>query len=131
MQPNIHDGDRLLVDKISYAIGDVGRFDVVILQAPRDPAVDYVKRVVGLPGDHVVLRHGRLSVNGKRIDEPFTHLIDGHYVGDWTVPEGKFFVLGDNRPVSRDSREGWCVRREAIRGKVRACFWPLDHARTF
>ena len=68
MEPNIADGDRLLVDRVSYALGDVQRFDVVILASPRDPGVDYVKRIVGLPGDRVELLAGRVRINGEFLE---------------------------------------------------------------
>ena len=131
MQPNIHDGDRLVVDKVSYALGDVDRFDVVILACPKDPRVDYVKRVVGLPGDRITFVDGTLHVNEMPVLEPFAHVDDSECHGSWTVPDGKYFVVGDNRPVSSDSREGWFVARDFIRGKVRACFWPVSRWRVF
>lgn len=131
MLPNIHDGDRLLVDKLCYNIGDVGRFDVVILACPKNPEVDYVKRVVGLPGDQIEIQDGRIRINGVPLEEPFAHFMDTCCDGTWQVPPGGYFVLGDNRPVSSDSREGWCVQRDAIRGRVRACLWPLDRLRTY
>lgn len=124
MLPNIHDGDRLVVDRFSYLFGEVERFDVVILECPTKPGVDYVKRVIGLPGDTIVLEAGKLSVNGRLLPEPFRHVEDGASFGIWRVPEGSYFVLGDNRPVSSDSREGWFVPRAAIKGRVRACLWP-------
>ena len=131
MQPCIFDGDRLLVDKISYSLAEVKRFDVVILTCPKEPTVDYVKRIIGLPNDQVELKDGRLFVNGETLTEPFAPVCDYAGDGTWRVPAGHFFVLGDNRPVSSDSREGWCVARTAIRGKVRACFWPLGRAQVF
>jgi signal peptidase I len=131
MRPNIEDGDRLLVDRLAYSLADVQRYDVVILQCPRDPRVDYVKRVVGLPGDVVAIRHGDIFVNGEPVPEPFACIPDATISGRWIVPEDHYFVLGDNRPVSSDSREGWYVSRPAIRGKVRACFWPIDRLQAF
>ncbi len=131
MMPNIHDGDRLIVDRISYAVGDVQRFDVVILAYPKDPSVDYVKRIVGLPGDEVSFEKGRLSVNGKILPEGFQPVPDFGLTGRWRVPTGNYFVLGDNRPVSSDSREGWFVEEGLLRGKVQYCFWPITHARSF
>lgn len=130
MEPNIADGDRLLVDRLSYALGDVERFDVVILAAPDDPAVDYVKRVVGLPGDVVELLGGQLRINGERVDADHGSVPDPEAFGRWIVPAGHYYVLGDNRPVSSDSREGWFVPRERVRGKVQFCIWPLGHARS-
>lgn len=131
MLPNIEDGDRLLVDRISYSLLGVQRFDVVILAYPKDPTIDYVKRIIGLPGDMIELRNGELFVNGKPLPEPFKKVQDKYATGSWVVPADSYFVLGDNRPVSSDSREGWSVNRDLIKGKVQACIWPVARAKTF
>lgn len=131
MQPNIHDGDRLLVDRLSYQLGDVERFDVAILECPLAPGTEYVKRIVGLPGDCVHIECGRVTINGQSLPEPFDCIVDRLADGTWRLPADHFFVLGDNRPVSSDSREGWFVPREKLRGKVRACFWPPTRLRAF
>ncbi len=131
MLPNIHDGDRLLVDKYSYALTDIQRFDVVILACPVNKGVDYVKRVVGMPGDRIVLDQGKLIVNGRELPEEFGFVPDHNSFGLWVVPEGQYFVLGDNRPVSSDSREGWFVKKALIKGKVRACIWPPTSLKVF
>jgi len=131
MMPNIHDGDRLFVDRVSYLLRDIRRFDVVILACPKEPGVDYVKRIVGLPGEEVRIREGALFVDGRRIRAPFPFISDPDSFGVWKVPEDSYFVLGDNRPVSSDSREGWFVRRDEIRGRVRACLWPLSSVHAF
>ena len=131
MRPNIEDGDRLLVDKLTYSILGVDRFDVVILACPKNRQVDYVKRIVGLPGDRIEFSGGQLFVNGAPVPQRFAHVNDKETSGVWHVPKGCYFVVGDNRPISSDSREGWFVAQDLIKGKVRACFWPLAHARTF
>jgi len=131
MMPNIKDGDRLLVDRLTYNIGEVERFDVVILACPKDTRVDYVKRVIGMPGDRIVIRKGRIYVNGDLLPEPFTFVPDHHSSRPIFVPDSSYFVLGDNRPVSSDSREGWFVDRSLIKGKVRACVWPVARAKLF
>ena len=131
MRPNIQDGDRLLVDRLSYAVTEVDRFDVVILQSPHDDDVDYVKRIIGLPGDRIDIEAGRLFVNGKCVREPFESFVDRDDHRRYIVPPGSYFVMGDNRPVSSDSREGWYVAHDRIRGRVRACIWPPSHLRSF
>ena len=131
MQPNIHDGDRLLVDRLSYRLGDVDRFDVVILDSPVAPGVDYVKRIVGLPGDTIDIQKGVLRVNGELVPEIYETIVDRLADGHWVLPQDQYFVLGDNRPVSSDSREGWFVPRSKVRGKVRACLWPPASLRAF
>jgi len=131
MSPSLRDGDRLMVDRISYSMSEVARFDVVVLRYPKNPKVDFVKRIVGLPGDRVELLGGQLRVNGKTVPEEFSHIADIHATGSWTVPEDCFFVLGDNRPISCDSREFGMVGRDLLKGKVRVCFWPISRFSVF
>lgn len=131
MAPSLQDGDRLMVDRVSYSVTDVERFDVVVLRYPRNPSVDFVKRVIGLPGDRVELKNGTVTVNGVEVPEDFAHFVDIHAYGAWTVPKDKFFVLGDNRPISCDSREFGMVERTLLKGKVRVRFWPLDRFSLF
>ncbi|MHC4512605.1 MAG: signal peptidase I [Planctomycetota bacterium] len=131
MAPSLRDGDRVVVDRVSYSMAEISRFDVVILRYPRDPSLDFVKRVIGLPGDRVQMFNGVVTVNGKRISEEFAHHRDVNEVVDAVVPFGKVFVLGDNRPISCDSRSFGMVGVENLRGKVRACFWPLDRMTFF
>ena len=127
MQPTIHDGDRLVVERVSPRIGEIHRFDVVILGNPRNPREDFVKRVVALPGETVALRKGRLVVNGKILPEFFEKVGEIDDTPAWRVPENCYFVLGDNRPVSMDSREFGFVPKRLIRGRVVLCLWPLSH----
>lgn len=130
MSPSLRDGDRVVVDRVSYGLADIERFDVVILRYPRDRNVDFVKRVIGLPGDRVVMRNGVVLVNGKRVRESFGCHPDHDDRVDTVVPFGKVFVLGDNRPISCDSRSFGMVDVTDLRGKVRCCFWP-PHRMTF
>lgn len=128
MEPSLQDGDRLVVDRLAYALGDVQRFDVVVLRYPRDPQLDFVKRVVALPGESVRLERGKVYVNGKQLDEAFAHVSDRAFMREVVVPAGHYFVLGDNRPISCDSREFGLVEADMLKGKVRARFWPLSRA---
>ena len=130
MEPALHDGDRLVVDRVTYNLSDVGRGDVVVLRYPRNPDVDFVKRVVALPGDEVALRAGVLLVNGAACDD-YGCIRDRADMPRIQVPEGEFFVLGDNRPVSCDSREFGLVAEHLIKGRVRVRFWPLEAASVF
>lgn len=130
MEPALRDGDRLVVDRVTYNIADVGRGDVVVLRYPRNPEVDFVKRVVALPGDQVALRAGVLFVNGAPADD-YGCIRDRACMPARRVPDGEFFVLGDNRPVSCDSREFGLVAEHLIKGRVRARFWPLEAASVF
>jgi signal peptidase I len=131
MQPSLSDGDRLVVDRLSPRLSGVSRFDVVVLRYPRDPSVDFVKRVVGLPGDHVRIERSGLYVNGRLIDQLFLHIDDPVDMPECVVPEGHYLVLGDNRPISCDSREFGMVPAELVKGLVRARFWPLDRVALF
>ncbi len=128
MEPGIHDRDRILVDQISYMISNVTRGDVVVLRYPLDPSLDYIKRVIGLPGDEVVIEGGDVFINGESINEPY---VDEASIEPWTsmrtvVRPGHYFVLGDNRRRASDSREFGQVPSEYLRGKVRVRLWPLS-----
>ena len=131
MSPSLEEGDRLMVDRLSYSVTDVDRFDVVVLRDPRNPGVDFVKRVVGLPGDLVEMCAGQLSVNGEPVSERFGHVVDRVARGAWVVPDDSYFVLGDNRPISCDSREFGMVGHDLLKGRVRLCFWPPDRLSVF
>ena len=134
MYPTLHNADRMILSKV----GDIHRFDVVILKAP-DENVEYIKRVIGMPGDTVEMKSGVLYINGKKVDQPFintealakqTVFIDDFTLesltGESKVPEGKYFVLGDNRGVSKDSRMIGFIDRSAIEGKAVFTIWPLN-----
>jgi len=130
MEPALHDGDRLVVDRMTYNFGEVGRGDVVVLRYPRNPEVDFVKRVVGLPGDHIEMLDGELFVNGVLADD-YDCIHDHENLPELVVPPHQFFVLGDNRPISCDSREFGLVAEHLLKGRVRARFWPLRTATVF
>ena len=133
MYPTLHNGDRMVLSKV----GDIHRFDVVILKAP-DENVEYIKRVIGMPGDTIEMKSGVLYINGKKVDQPFintealakqTVFMDDFTLesltGESKVPEGKHFVLGDNRGVSKDSRMIGFIDRSAIEGKAVFTIWPF------
>lgn len=131
MRPSLSDGDRLVVDRLSPRLGGVSRFDVVVLRYPRDPSVDFVKRIVGLPGDRVRIERSGLYVNDHLVDQRFLHIDDPVDMPECLVPEGQYLVLGDNRPISCDSREFGMVPADLVKGLVRARFWPLDRIALF
>jgi signal peptidase I len=130
MEPALHDGDRLVVDRVTYSLGEVHRGDVVVLRYPRNPAIDFVKRVVGLPGDRIAMQNGVLLVNGD-VAEDFGRIRDRQDIAEHEVPADHFFVLGDNRPISCDSREFGLVPHNLLRGRVRMRFWPPATAALF
>ncbi|MBM7646842.1 signal peptidase I [Scopulibacillus daqui] len=142
MMPTLQDGNRLIVNKLDYEISKPHRFDVVIFHATKNE--DYVKRVIGLPGDKIAYKNDTLYVNDKPVKEPYldkykSELITGNLTQDFTlqgltghtrVPEGKVFVLGDNRRDSVDSRVFGFVDEDQIVGKVNLRYWPLSEMQT-
>ncbi len=128
MSPSIADGDRILVEPWSYLVGDVERGDVVVLRYPLDPSIDYIKRVIGLPGDRVTLAGGHVWVNDQLLSEPYIAAGDLESYSTHVVSDGHVFVLGDNRPRSSDSREFGAVPKDYLRGRVDLRLWPLRRA---
>lgn len=128
MSPGIHDGDRILVDHLTYLFRDVKRSDIVVLQYPLDPSLDYIKRVIGLPGDEILIEGGRVYVNGDRIEEPYIAEPDPRTEMHEFVTDDCFFVMGDNRPHSSDSREFGQVPRQNLVGLVNWRVWPPTRA---
>lgn len=124
MSPGIHDGDRILIDHVSYLFGEVQRGDVVVLKYPLDPHVDYIKRVIGLPGDELVLDRGNVWVNGVLLEEPYVKDRDFGSRMSVHVKPAHYFVLGDNRVRSSDSRDFGLVPMDYVRGKVEVRVWP-------
>ncbi len=131
MEPGIEDGDRLLVDRLAYRMGDVHRFDVVVLRYPRDPGVDFVKRVVAMPGETVRIEAGKVFVDGAPLPADFAIVPDCAQMAQIVVPEASYFVLGDNRPISCDSREFGLVAEDLLKGKVCARLWPPSRMSVF
>jgi signal peptidase I len=127
MEPLLRDGDRILVNKLAYRLGDIERGDVVVFWYPRDPSVSFIKRVVGRPGDRVEIRSGRLFVNGVEASEDYLHegFTDHDTHPPTDVPRGYYFVLGDHRRSSNDSRTWGVVPERYIYGRAAARFWPL------
>ena len=124
MKPTLHEGQFILVNKLAYRIGDYQRGDVVVFHYPRNPAEDYIKRLIGLPGDTVTIQNGQVIVNDERLEEPY---ISGPpaYTNTWSVPEGQLFVLGDNRNQSSDSHSWGFVPVENVVGRALVIYWPL------
>jgi signal peptidase I len=132
MMPNVFDGERFIVNKIGYGFKEPERFDLIVFHATEDE--DYIKRVIGLPGDVIYYQNDVLYINNEPVSEPFLEqkVEDyqwGPYTTDFAVPEaippGHVFVLGDNRPNSLDSRRLGPISNEQIVGKVDLRFWPL------
>jgi signal peptidase I len=128
MEPLLHDGDRIVVNKLAYRFRAVETGDVVVFWYPRDPSVSFIKRVVGGPGDIVEIRAGRLFVNGSLQPEPYLakRSRDEDSYPPTTVTPGHYFVLGDHRGSSNDSRSWGEVPQKYIYGRAVFRFWPLS-----
>ena len=128
MSPLLVDQERIFINKFVYRFGAVERGDVVVFWYPRDRTKSFIKRVVGLPGEKVEIRRGRVYVNGEALEE--TYLVspgsDASYHGPVQVPEGYYFVLGDHRSSSNDSRLFGPVSESLIYGKAVFAYWPVD-----
>jgi len=128
MLPRLEDQDRLFINKVAYRVGDIHRGDVVVFNYPRDPSKSYIKRVIALPGDTLEIRHGRVYVNGNLVPEPYVpaRFRDERSVVAQTVGPDSYWVMGDHRSVSSDSRDFGSVGRKYIYGKAVLVFWPFD-----
>jgi len=127
MQPRIEDNERILINKAIYRFQGVERGDVVVFYYPRDPSVSYIKRVIGLPGDRVEIRGGTVYVNGAPIEEPYLlpEYRDRYDMPESAVERGHYFVMGDHRSSSMDSRSFGSVPEKYIYGKAAFCVWPI------
>lgn len=123
MQPTLKPGEFVLVHKLAYRFGEIQRGDIVVFHY--SPQEDYIKRVIGLPGDSIEIADGLVKVNGYALKEPYINA-PPMYNGSWQVPEGKVFVLGDNRNQSSDSHTWGFVPIENIVGKAFVVYWPLE-----
>jgi len=128
MQPTLHEGNLLVVNKLAYKLGEPKRGDIIIFHYQGTLTEDYIKRVIGLPGDTIDIGGGVVRVNGQAITEPYIAELPG-YTGTWKVPEGELFVLGDNRNRSSDSHDWGFVKQEWVVGKAILVYWPLDDIR--
>ncbi|WP_257350115.1 signal peptidase I [Pseudalkalibacillus decolorationis] len=139
MMPTLHHQDRMIVNKLSYTVGEPERFDVIVFHAPEGK--DYIKRIIGLPGDKIEYKDDQLFVNGKKVPEPYlkefkqilsegnlTYNFDlSEVINNTTVPDGHVFVMGDNRQHSKDSRNIGPVPLEEVIGEANLIFWPVAH----
>jgi len=124
MRPTLDDGQFVLVNRLAYRLGDYARGDIIVFSSPVIEGEDLIKRIIGLPGDHVVVENGRLSVNGMALEEEYI-AAPPSYVGAWDVPEGYLFVLGDNRNDSSDSHAWGPLEIERVIGRAVLIYWPF------
>ena len=132
MRPTLVNGERLVVNKFIYRFKAPEKGDVLVFRYPKDPSRDFIKRVIATAGDTIEMKDGKVFVNGELLNE--TYILE-HTRGSYplsTVPEGRVFVMGDNRNNSEDSRfrDVGFVSREMIKGKAVMIFWPFDHIKT-
>jgi len=133
MEPTLHIGDRILVSKLSVELGTIHRGDILVFKAPAavvnecgDNVADLVKRVIGLPGDHLTSKGNTIYVNGVALAQPWSPNEPlGRAIGNVTVPKNDYFMMGDNEPASCDSRYWGDVPRSSVIGKVFLRIWPL------
>lgn len=123
MRPTLQDGEFVLVSKLNYKFGAVQRGDIIVFHFPMDPKQELIKRVIGLPGDHISVNSGNVTVNGQVLNEPYIAAAPT-YAGEWDVPAGQLFVLGDNRNDSSDSHAWGLLPSENLVGKAVVIYWP-------
>jgi signal peptidase I len=125
MEPTLHSGEFVIVNKLAYKLGQPRLGDVIVFHYPRDPEQEYIKRVIGLPGDTVRIFDGKVFVNDRPLEEPYI-ASPPVYTSELTVPEDSLFVLGDNRNNSSDSHSWGPVPMEYVIGKAVFIYWPPD-----
>lgn len=136
MFPTYHDGEYVITNLISQRFSNPKMGDVIVFKAPNDPNKDFIKRVIGVPGNTIMLREEAVYVNGNKLDEsaylqPSVRTFGGSFLREGeeiTVPDGNFFVMGDNRSYSSDSREWGFVPKKNIIGSAIFVYWPLSSA---
>jgi signal peptidase I len=130
MLPVLEDQDRLFINKFAYRFEDIHRSDVVVFLYPHDHTKSYIKRVIALPGDDLQIEHGMVWVNGVAVKEPYVpaKYQDDRSQPEMIVPPGEYFLMGDHRVISSDSRDFGPVPRQLIYGKAAFVYWPMDQA---
>jgi signal peptidase I len=124
MEPNLHDSQYLIVDKISYRLGEPERGDVIVFEPPNRPGEDYVKRVIATPGELVEIRNGQVVINNEPLDEPYIAYRGSYSMDARRVGPNELFVLGDNRNSSSDSHNWGTLVRDKVVGKAWVSYWP-------
>ena len=129
MQPQLSDQDRIFVNRFIYRFTEIDRGDVVVFWYPLDQRKSFIKRVIGIPGDSVEIRRGLVYINGKLLNEPYleSDFRDFRSFGKVIVPQGQYYVLGDHRNSSNDSRNWGFVEKSLIYGKAVFSYWPVSH----
>lgn len=133
MEPNFHNGEYILTDKVSYRFGDPKRGEVVVFHSPQDERVDFIKRIIAVPGDEVMVKGGYVYLNNQKLEETYLNdpgaVTAGRFLREGQpveVPNGQYLVLGDNRLHSSDSREWGLITQGGIVGRAFFRYWPLS-----
>lgn len=128
MEPNFYEGQFVLVNKLAYRLGEPARGEVLVFHNPDNTDQDYIKRIIGLPGDQLEVVGDTILINGAELPQPFTHNLndENSRFGPIIVPEGALFVMGDNRPRSSDSRAIGAIDEDLVVGKAWLRVWPLS-----
>ncbi len=131
MEPTLHTGDRLVISKVSYKFEPIERGDIVVLNSPKNPDIEYIKRVVGTPGDEILIKDQEVIINGVKLEESYisakTNVWEHGFITNnvpYTVPEDYVFVMGDNRTKSSDSREFGPIPISSVVGKAVFRYYP-------
>src|SRR2546426_6638301 len=128
MMPSLADQERIFVNKFVYRLEAIERGDIVVFHYPRDPSKSFIKRVIGLAGDHIRIEAGQVFVNGVSLEEDYVpaDYADQRSYPEVIVPENAYFLLGDHRTMSNDSRDFGAVQQKFIYGKAVFGYWPMD-----
>lgn len=124
MSPNFEDGELLLTEKVTYRFDDMKRGDIVVFEAPIGRKVDFIKRIIGLPGETVSIKNGGVYINGEKLNENYINL-QTQGEEERNLGPDEYFVFGDNRGASSDSRVFGPIKRKVIRGRVFLVYWPI------
>jgi signal peptidase I len=125
MEPSLHDGEFVVINRLAYRWAEPDRGEIIVFRYPLDPERRFIKRIIGLPGDEVSVSQGIVYINGILLEEPYINAAP-RYDGEWTIEEGRYFVLGDNRNNSSDSRNWGSLESDDIIGKAVIVYWPLN-----
>jgi signal peptidase I len=130
MLPRLEDRDRLFINKFVYHFESIHRGDIVVFHYPRDPEKSYIKRVIAVPGDRLRIERGEVYLNGQHLPEPYVpdEFRDMKSMAETVIPDEEYFMMGDHRSISSDSREFGPVDRDLIYGKAVFVYWPTKDA---
>ena len=127
MTPTLVEGQRIYISKTAYVLESPQRGDIIVFHpSDRQSDIPLIKRVIGLPGEHVSVRNGTVYIDGAPLEEPYLTELPEYVLEDFVIEDNRYFVLGDNRNTSYDSHYGWTVDRDMIIGKAWMSIWPPE-----